>query len=79
MDKQLDKQLDTQLHKTTLDLNITTHPKDLDYKTKHHSLQLLQALLHHKPTKTENIKKKHKKDNKTDKKKDKKKDKDKNN
>ena len=29
-------------------------PKDLDYKTKHHSLQLLQALLHHKSIKTEN-------------------------
>ena len=43
-----------QLHKTILDLNITIHPKDLDYKTKHHSLQLLQALLHHKSIKTEN-------------------------
>ena len=53
-DKQLDKQLDNQLHKTILDLNITIHPKDLDYKTKHHSLQLLQALLHHKSIKTEN-------------------------
>ena len=53
----MDKQLDKQLHKTTLDLNITTHPKDLDYKTKHHSLQLLQALVQHKPTKTESIRK----------------------
>ena len=53
----MDKQLDKQLHKTTLDLTITTHPKDLDYKTKHHSLQLLQALIQHKPTKTESIRK----------------------
>ena len=35
----------------------STPQKDLDYKTKHHSLQLLQALLQHKPTKTESIRK----------------------
>ena len=48
---------DKHQHKTPLDLNITIYPKDLDYKTKHHSLQLLQALLHHKHKKIESIRK----------------------
>ena len=44
--------MDIQLHTKTLDLTITGHRKDPDYRTKHNSLQLLQALLQNKDTKT---------------------------